>query len=360
MSNRSAVTPMPLMVAALVLLVAAAGLFAALRVDSWGENGLPEEFDYDVQSFQKTDPALIGYQETGRIALEMQEPRALAVGPDDAMYVAGDQALSVFSAEGSKSRDIPLRIAPRCLAVADAKQSHPGLIYVGASDHVEVLNPDGSREATWNSEGEKALFTSIALGDGEIYAADAGNRRVVRYDPAGAVLGRITGRDEECHTPGFIIPSPYFDLAIAQDGLLRVVNPGCHRIEVFTSEGGMESKWGRPSMAIDGFCGCCNPANIAILPDGRVATAEKGIPRVKVYSAEGQFVCVVVGPEVLMPTPTMTEETRTRHKLKVIDVAADSRGRILVLDPVARCVRVFEAIAAPSPAAKDASPAKAT
>ena len=34
------------------------------------------------------------------------------------------------------------------------------------------------------------------------------------------------------------------------------------------------------------FFGCCNPAQLAVLPDGRFVTAEKGIPRVKIYSRE--------------------------------------------------------------------------
>ena len=73
-------------------------------------------------------------------------------------------------------------------------------------------------------------------------------------------------------------------------------------------------------------------------------TAEKGIPRVKVYSADGQFESVVAGPEQFLPTPTASSETRPEHRLKVLDVAADSKGRVLVLDPNARNVRIFERI----------------
>ncbi|MBM3243119.1 hypothetical protein FJZ31_43220, partial [Candidatus Poribacteria bacterium] len=47
------------------------------------------------------------------------------------------------------------------------------------------------------------------------------------------------------------------------------------------------------SMDIDGFCGCCNPVNFAMLPDGRFVTCEKGLPRVKIYDADGTFSGVV-------------------------------------------------------------------
>ncbi len=138
------------------------------------------------------------------------------------------------------------------------------------------------------------------------------------------------------------MPSPYFDVAVAPDGLLRVANPGTHRIEAFTFDGHLELSWGKRGMGIEAFCGCCNPSNIAILADGRVVTAEKGIPRVKVYSESGEFECVVVGPEILAPNRSATVETRDELRLHPVDLAVDSRSRILVLDPAAGSVRIFE------------------
>jgi hypothetical protein len=124
--------------------------------------------------------------------------------------------------------------------------------------------------------------------------------------------------------------------------LLRVANPGARRIETWTFDGNRLGQWGQASADIEGFFGCCNPANFAVLPDGRFVTVEKGIPRIKVYSREGKFECVVATPRTLTPTATAAEETREEHQVKVFDVAADSRGRILVLDPTAKTIRVFE------------------
>jgi hypothetical protein len=58
------------------------------------------------------------------------------------------------------------------------------------------------------------------------------------------------------------VPSACLDVEIAPDGLLRVNNPGRHRVETYTFDGDLELFWGRPSAAIDGFCGCCNPVNL--------------------------------------------------------------------------------------------------
>jgi hypothetical protein len=82
-------------------------------------------------------------------------------------------------------------------------------------------------------------------------------------------------------------------------------------------------------MEIDGFCGCCNPTDIAVLPDGRVVTAEKGIPRVKILDRDGTLSCVVATPDDLSAAASG------------LDLAIDTGGRVLVLDRQARLLRVF-------------------
>lgn len=343
-SSRHGVPPFTLRTAAAVVVALVVAGVAAWRFDPWGEqgNGLPKSFQYDLEPYQRTDPALIGYTQTGRIAVGLVEPRAVAVGPEDRIYVAGDQAVHVHAAGGARLRQIAIDAKPQSLAVGATEHKYPGRIYVGVGNHVEVFSPEGRRVAKWPAPSAKSLITSIAVGEHEVYLADAIGRIVLRCDLDGKVLTRIGERDEARNIRGFFIPSPYFDVALGADGLLRVVNPAPHHIEAFTPDGSLEFSWGKSSLGIDGFCGCCNPANIALLSDGRFVTAEKGIPRVKIYSPEGKFLTVVAGPELLTPDPTATEETRAGHKLKVVDVAADSRGRVLVLDPGLRSVRVFE------------------
>ncbi len=87
--------------------------------------------------------------------------------------------------------------------------------------------------------------------------------------------------------------------------------------------------WGLSSNGLEGFGGCCNPTDIALLPDGRVVTSEKGLPRVKVYSADGQLLSVVVPPEEFRPNAVG------------IDLAA-SGMTIAVLDPDDDVVRLYK------------------
>jgi hypothetical protein len=330
---------------AIGLVVAAAGVAGAValfRIDPSGQQGnrLPAVYNYDISRYKRIDPALIQYAETGGFPLSLAVARAIAAGPDDKIYVAGDRAVLIFDAQGRPVAQRTLSDPPGCLTVDLV--SHPGRVYAGMTDHVEVYAEDGSRLAVWPSLGSKALLTSLAAGREDFFAADAGNRVVWHYDLEGKLLGRIGDRDVEHDVPGFVVPSPYFDLALDADGLLWVVNPASHHLLAFNARGQLKVSWGKTSLAVDGFSGCCNPANIAILPDGSIVTAEKGVPRIKVYSSAGDLAAVVAGPETLAPTATITEETRSDHKLGVFDVAADGKGRILVLDPTGRRVRIFQ------------------
>ena len=343
--NRDGTITTPGLLAGLAVGAAVAvAVIVVLRRDMSGQrgSGLSEAFEYSLADVKKIDPALIRYRQAGEIALTLKQPRGVAAGPEDQIYVAGDKLVQVFAPGGARRSELALSDEPRCLTVAGPHHAAPGRIYLGMKSHVEVLDPTGNRVAAWEDLGPKAILTSIAAAEQDVLVADAGNRIVLRYDPAGKVLGRIGKRDAAKHIPGFVIPSPYFDVAMTADGLVRVVNPGAHRIEAYTLDGDLEVFWGSHGEGVEGFCGCCNPTNIAVLPDGRFVTSEKGIPRVKVYRADGQFAAVVAGPQTLAPTETILEETRPDHKLPVFDVAADSRGRILVLDPLALKVRIFE------------------
>jgi hypothetical protein len=123
------------------------------------------------------------------------------------------------------------------------------------------------------------------------------------------------------------VTNHYFDLVAGADDLVYVVNPRLMRVEGFTHQGQYETAWGQGSPSVKDFFGCCNPAHLAVLPDGRFVTAEKGMPRVKIYARDGTFETVVAGSSQLSDTPT--------------DLATDPLGRVLVLDGRAAKVRVF-------------------
>lgn len=280
-------------------------------------------FEYDISEFRAVDPQLLKYDELERVETGLQKPQGLAVTTDGRILVTGDGVLLIFSGASVESR-IELTGSARCVAAGD-----DGRLYLGMDDHVEVWDRDGNRLAHWDALNERSLITSIAVDEDRVFVADAGNRLVLRHDLEGTVLARIGERDPERNIPGFVIPSPYFDLGIGHDGLLWVVNPGRHTLEGYGDDGGLRSSWGTGSMDVGGFSGCCNPIHMAMLANGGFVTSEKGLPRVKVYRPTGTLQAVVAAPE------------QFADDADGLDLAVDADGRILVLDPASSAVRVF-------------------
>jgi len=322
------------------LLAVGSGAFAAsmelARGASVGKD--PNPFAYDVERLRKTDPKLIHYEQVGHFTSPDPDPRRIVIGPDDRVYIAAGNAVSVLDRDGMRLSEIGLGTAARCVAVAA-----DGTIYAGVRDHVEVFDPKGKRLATWDSPGKRTWFTALAVGANDVFAADAGNRVVLRYDKSGKVAGRIGEKNKDRNIPGLILPSPYLDVKLGRDGLLRLNNTGRHRVEAYTASGDLEFSWGKPTSAIEGFCGCCNPVGLALLPDGRHVTCEKGLPRVKVYSPEGVFESVVAGAESFVENAKATFVKGTEDcRLGGLDAAVDSQQRIYILDLVANDVRVMK------------------
>ena len=320
----------PTLIGIVVALAVAVGVYVARTLDYRGPKTPPTA---DMDEFTPTDPALIHYREAAAINTGFAAVRGIAAGPHDRIYVAGDRAVRVFDAAGKALSTIKMPAEPRCLAVAK-----DGTLYVGMLDHVVVYGADGARKAAWPSAGENAIFASVAVSDENVFVGDAGNFVVLRYDKSGKLVGRIGEKDPRRNIDGFILPSPYLDVAIGDDDLLRVSNPGRLRVELYTLEGDPLGHWGKGGPEMDGFQGCCNPVQLAVLNDGAVVTSEKGLPRVKVHKKPGTLRSVVAGPESFVALRCPTADCT---KGQTLDLAADGRGRILALDPASSTVRIF-------------------
>lgn len=338
MTARTSATLLKSLGAVLVVLLAGAASFALLRMESW--TAAPGSYRLDLSSQFRVDPALIHYRQVQEIPLQLGGVHAIAVGPDDRVYVAGTDEIRVLRSD-AQVEAFPAAGTPSALAVGGAEHHTPGRLYVALKNRIEVFSPRYQAEAAWDHFSENALFTSLATTEDGLLVADAGNRVVLKLDRNGQVLSRISSELDDPDQPGFILPSPYFDVLASSDGLIHAVNPGARRIEVFSSGGKREKTWGQAGSEISQFFGCCNPSHLAQLPDGRMVTSEKGIPRVKIYSRTGQFECVVAGPEQLQVPPGALGDARGAADSYVYDIAVDSHGRILVLDPIREVVRVF-------------------
>lgn len=301
---------------------------AFMAKDLFVSKNKPQEniYEYDLKELRRVDSSKISHKEVRQIKIQANELHGIAIDDKDQIYVSTDENILVLDFEGKQINSLKIRGEARCLTVTEN-----GNIIVGLGNRVDIRKSDGSLRNSFIVSGEKAFITSIAVDGNNIYIADAGQKIVHHYNIDGEKIKEIGGKDSEAGIKGFVIPSPYFDLLMGRQGELWVVNPGRHAFEAYNSRGEQISSWERTSMSLDGFSGCCNPANIAMLSDGSFVTAEKGLERVKIHLPSGDFKSVVAAPELF------------QEGTVGIDLAVDSQDRILVLDPVQKMIRIFEA-----------------
>jgi hypothetical protein len=157
-------------------------------------------------------------------------------------------------------------------------------LYSAVQGTILVLNSRGERIDEWGPFEENSMITSLSVNDTYVALADAANKRVFVLDKKGVVKSLIGNSGVP-----FIIPSPYFDIALGADNIIYIANTGNRRIERRDIEGKLLDFFGEPGTDSDSFCGCCNPSHFALIPGGFV-TAEKGINRIKILSTDGRFI----------------------------------------------------------------------
>jgi len=281
------------------------------------------KFALDISEQIKVDPSLIGYKEVRDYNIEAKSPGGIAIR-NQKIYMVADNFLQVFNTEGNQLFKVTLPYEARCLDVSKQEE-----IVIGFGNRVGYFN--GKGDLLWISDtlNSRAFITAVATKDDLIFAADAGNRVVHRYDISGKYLDNFEGGEDGGDMPGFIVPSGYFDLKISNDGELWIVNPGKHAFDNYTDEGDLRGYWANGSTDINGFSGCCNPAHIAFLSNGSLVTSEKLIVRIKVHKPSGELVTVVAAPDEFKENGVAP------------DIAVDDKDNIYALDYDRKTIRVF-------------------
>ncbi|MDD4646172.1 MAG: hypothetical protein PHY99_09310 [Bacteroidales bacterium] len=308
-----------------VLLVLAVAMIAIVVIDrlkSRMDNRPDNPYEYSVDQYKAVDSTLVRYAETLDFTFGDFDLRGIAFA-NNRLYLVEDNYLLIVSPEGEKLSKSELPESPKCVTASSAG------IFIGFKNHVSHYSTVGALIRQWESLNDSTLLTSLAVTDSLLFAADAGNRRVLRYTTSGTLLGSFDGkRDGSLH--GFILPSPYFDLAVNTDGELWVVNPGRHALENYSFSGQLRGFWDRTAITIDGFSGCCNPAQMAVMSDGAFVTAEKGMVRIKIHGSSGELISVVAPPE------------KFEGETEAPDLAVSPSGDIYALDFERKMIRVFQ------------------
>ncbi len=307
----------------IALAVVIVAVIAADYLSGRPDKSNPNPFAYDVDNFKNVPEELILYKESKNFKLAFNEPASITYD-NERLYVAGDSKIQVIDLNGKLLKEIALSGNPQPTEVSD------NIIYVSVNNQILVYDPEGNLLKEWEKPGENSVITAIAASENEIFVADAGNRKIVRYSKQGEKQIEFDGKAEEGVLHGFIIPSPCFDIGFNSEGDLWVVNPGLHALENYTPDGHLREHWNNSGMMTEGFSGCCNPVYFTFLPDGRFVTSEKGLVRIKTYKPSGEFEGVVAAP------------VKFTAEGKAPDVAADSIGNIYALDFDKKMIRVFE------------------
>ncbi len=282
------------------------------------------KYELDIEDYMKVDPALIGYNEVRNYNIGTDSLNGIAYS-EQKIYLAEGRFIRILNLKGDQLIRIKLPYEATCLDITDDEK-----IITGFKNRIGLFNETG--ELLWITDtiNARAYITAVANKERLIFAADAGNRAVHRYDISGKFLNSFEGKTGRNDSTGFIVPSGYFDLKINSDGELWVVNPGKHAFENYTYDGDLRGFWENSSEGIEGFSGCCNPAHIAFLPDGSFVTSEKLIVRIKVHKPSGELVSVVAAPD------------RFKGNGFAPDLAVDDNGNIYALDFDRKIIRVFE------------------
>ena len=215
---------------------------------------------------------------------------SVTVSEDGDIFIGGEAFVSCYS--GDLKRSWTIKMPARITAMSVSGDT----VFASSDELLYLISKNGKLINEWGPYEANSIITSVSADNFHVAFADAGIKRVFILNKKGEVVSMI-GQSEN----RFIIPSPYFDVALFSDDLLYVANTGNHRIETWTTAGKFLEQCGEPGTAPDAFCGCCNPAHFAVVSNG-IITAEKGINRIKLIDQNGKFIEYVSSKNSFTPS----------------------------------------------------------
>jgi uncharacterized protein (TIGR03663 family) len=252
--------------------------------------------DYTANWTQRVASAIWG--SAGSSVGQLLAPKGLAADAAGNIYVAdsANNRVVVFDANGAFLRQWG------SLGSGEGQFSEPwgvavsagGEVYVADTwnHRVQVFSADGQFLRQWGQFGEAPVAAvsgdllygprDIAVSaEGDVYVSDTGNKRIVRYDPDGNMLGAvggIGGGDGQFQEP--------VGLALADDGTLYVADTWNQRVQVFSADLAYVAQW--PVYAWEGFS-VTNKPYLAVDED-YIYISDPDAHRVLTFDLEGVYV----------------------------------------------------------------------
>lgn len=163
----------------------------------------------------------------------------------------------------------------------------------------------------------------VAVGpQGDLYIADMGRRRIVRYNPDASLWGT------------WPVPAVPSDIAVDPMGNVFITDIANMRVMKYSGTGVFDFTWGTAGSDTGAFDA---PRGIALDPQGNVYVADTNNNRIQKFTGGGVFLCewgtLGYGPgEFQQP----------------YGVAADNQGNVYVSDTMGERVQKFGALATPA------------
>jgi WD40 repeat protein len=261
-------------IAALLSVLIILAFIGYMIFDTIRPQGLEKSIDITV----KKDSLQDFWKISREFKVENGSLKAVTVSPNGNLFLAAGSFVSSYDKDLKPLWNLKTPYPITSLSI------YGDTLFASSSEKILIISSGGKIKDEWGPFEDYGIITSVTSNNSYIAFADAGNKIVFVLDKTGRVKTMIGQKDGQ-----FIVPSPYFDVALDSDNTLYVANTGHRRIEIRTIEGAIKSHFGDPGMAPGAFCGCCNPAHFILVPNGFV-TAEKGINRIKILNKSGEFV----------------------------------------------------------------------
>lgn len=262
-----------------------------LALDAQGNIYVADSQNHRVQVFDSSGHFLRGWGEGTRPG-QFKEPWGIAVAQNGDVYVADtwNHRIQVFDSEGTFLREWGVFGQP-------AEPAESGrLLY-------------GPRDLAFDSQGH-------------LYVADTGNKRVIKYDPEGEVVGITGGPGGE----GAQMQEPV-GIAVSEEGELYVVDTWNQRILVFDTDLRFLREWqvlGWEGMSV------VNKPYLALDHAGGVYVSDPENYRVLKFDDQGKL--LVVWGQYGADASSMNLPT---------GIVVDEAGRIVVADSDNHRILVF-------------------
>ena len=235
-----------------IFLIVLAVVIVAVMVGDWyskrPDNMEANKFEFSVDEFKNVPEDLIHYKETKNFKVGFENPAGITI-EKNLIYVVGDKKLKIINLSGKLLDELDLSEEPNTVEILDNQ------IYIAFEKEIKVFNKNFQQTNSWKLDNENSYITAMAANDNELFIADAGTRRIMRFSLDGELQNEFEGKASEDVLHGFIIPSGYFDIDINEYGDFWVVNPGLHTLENYTTEGKSRAYiFPSLSTAISGAC----------------------------------------------------------------------------------------------------------